>query len=272
LQPALIVIGVDFRTGSALVQEKFRIRDAGQQEALSSLALAEGIDEVLLIATCRRTEFLLWSNDPTLAADSVLRFLCAKYALQFCEWKYFYRLLDEMALAHIFQVTAGTDTLIGEPKGPVQLRDALEQAKRAGTTGRFLDAVVEKALGVARKLQSRGRASPAELDKFADAEAREFIHQLLNEKTIAAAAALRERLDQVCRQELDSFRQERGPFPKDVEQKLDAVTSRISRRMAGLLAHELKEPPENAKQELVSDFLDRLLRLETPQRELAGTK
>lgn len=272
MQPALIVIGVDFRSGSPPVQEKFRINDAGQQQALSSLAFAEGIDEALLIATCRRTEFLLWSNDPTLAADSVLRLLSAKYALQFCEWKYFYRLLDEVALTHVFRVTAGTDTLIGEPDGPAQLRESWEQAKRIGTSGRFLDAVVAKALAVAGKLQSRGKASPAELDKFADAESREFIHQLLNEKTIAAVAALRERLNQVCRQELDSFRQENGPFPKEVEQKLSAVTSRISRRMAGLLAHELKEPPENAKQELVNDFLDRLLRLETPQRELAGTK
>jgi AraC-like DNA-binding protein len=48
-----------------------------------------------VLATCNRTEFLLWASDVTLAANSVMRLLGSEYGLKLCEWKHFYRLLDE---------------------------------------------------------------------------------------------------------------------------------------------------------------------------------
>jgi hypothetical protein len=66
---------------------------------------------------------------------------------------------------------------------------------------------------------------------------------------ISAWVALRMRLDEICRQELDSFRQENGPFSKNQDEMLNAVMSRMTRRIAGSLARELKELPEKLEQE-----------------------
>jgi hypothetical protein len=52
--------------------------------------------------------------------------------------------------------------------------------------------------------------------------------------------ALRLRLDEICRQELESFRLEQGPFPKDQDHLIAAVGARITHKIAGSLARELK--------------------------------
>jgi glutamyl-tRNA reductase len=47
----------------------------------------------------------------------VLRFLTAEYDLKLCEWKHFYRLLDDAALLHIFRVASSLDSMaLGEPQ------------------------------------------------------------------------------------------------------------------------------------------------------------
>jgi len=56
--------------------------------------------------------------------------------------------------------------------------------------------------------------------------------------------ALRNRLDEICRQELESFRLEQGPFPKEQDRLIAAVGARITHKIAGSLARELKSVPE----------------------------
>jgi glutamyl-tRNA reductase len=89
---------------------------------------------------------------------------------------------------------------------------------------------------------------------------------------VPTIVALRLRLDEICRQELDSFRQENGPFPKDQDEMLTAMMSRITQRIAGSLARELKELPEKVEQEQITTALQRLFHLQTPESALAGTR
>jgi glutamyl-tRNA reductase len=113
------------------------------------------VEEVVVLATCNRTEFLLWASDASLAANSVLRFLSTGYSLKLCEWKHFYRLLDEAALLHIFRVASSLDSLVlGEPQIISQVKAAWAQAQKAGCTGRFLDAVLQKALTVSKRVRN----------------------------------------------------------------------------------------------------------------------
>jgi hypothetical protein len=52
--------------------------------------------------------------------------------------------------------------------------------------------------------------------------------------------ALRQRLDELCQQELQVLRKEFGPFTEDQDQALAALTTHITQRIAGSLARELK--------------------------------
>ncbi len=142
-----MVVGLNYRTAPVAVRERFWISEPRRCEALVHLSRAEGIEEVIVMATCNRTEFWLWATDITLAANSVMRLLGSDYGLKLCEWKHFYRLLDDAALLHIFRVASSLDSMVvGEPQVVSQVKDAWQQAQKVGTTSRFLDAVLQKAL------------------------------------------------------------------------------------------------------------------------------
>ena len=150
-----MVIGLNHRTAPVAVRERFWISESRRLEALQELVQAEGVEEVIVLATCNRTEFLLWASDPGLAANSVVRLLSSQYGLKLCEWKHFYRLLDEKALLHIFQVASSLDSMVlGEPQIVSQVKGAWQQAQKAGSTGRFLDAVLQKALTVSKRVRN----------------------------------------------------------------------------------------------------------------------
>jgi len=430
VEPTLMVVGLNYRTAPVAVRERFWINENRRYEALVQLSRAEGIDEVIVLATCNRTEFLLWASDVTLAANSVMRLLGAEYGLMLCEWKHFYRLLDEAALLHIFRVASSLDSMVvGEPQVVSQVKQAWQQAQKIGTTGRFLDAVIQKALTVSKRVRSetaignaavsipyaaveltrqifgtlenkkvlllgagkmselsargllnqgassvcvinrtlehatelaaklggtaipfeerwqhmsradiiisstscphtilsreeaenmtRGRkdtplvivdiAMPRDIDsevrevkgvflydlddlenvvdhnaherevaateaqKILQSEAQGFRRRLMAERVVPTIVALRERLDEICRQELDSFRNECGPFSVDQDEMLNAIMSRMTQRIAGSLARELKELPEKMEQEQMATALQRLFHLQAPKTAIAGT-
>jgi glutamyl-tRNA reductase len=435
LEPTLMVVGLNYRTAPVAVRERFWISESRRCEVLVQLARAEGIDEVIVLATCNRTEFLLWVNDITLAANSVMRLLGVEFGMMLCEWKHFYRLLDEAALMHIFRVASSLDSMvIGEPQIISQVKSAWQQAQKLGATGRFLDAVMQKALTVSKRVRTetaignaavaipyaaveltrkilgslegknvlllgagkmselsargllnhgassvcvinrtlehatelatkldgtavafedrwqhmahadviisstscphtilsrseaeilmherkaRGRNSDplvivdiamprdidsavrevkgiflydlddlenvvdrnaagrevaaAEAQKILEAEALGFRRKLMAERVVPTIVALRQRLNQICRQELDSFKQESGPFSPDQDEMLNAVMSRITQKIAGSLARELKEVPEKVEQEQMTAAVQRLFHLQSPERALAGT-
>lgn len=431
MEPTLAVIGLNFRTSPVATRERFWISEPRRDEAMLQLVSSEGIDEVIVLATCNRTEFILWANDVPIAANSVLRFLTHEYGLKLCEWSHFYRLMDDAALTHIFRVVSSLDSMVlGEPEITGQVKEAWSQGQKAGTTGRFLDAVMQKAMTVsmrvrtdtaigsgavsvpyasvqllkevlgelsgrevlligagkmselaARYLMNAGArhmkvinrtfanaevlackfkatavpyqdylehlktadvvvsstacphfvvtrrdaedvaharerrpmvmidlAVPRDIEpgvrdiegihlfdmddleqvvqqntreqlvaaegaeKIVGAEVGGFRRKLMAERVVPTIVALRLRLEEVCRQELETLRQEFGPFTEDQNQVLTALTAHITQRIAGSLARELKELPERNEQDVLASALTRLFHLEQPEMAAAGTK
>jgi len=108
-------------------------------------------------------------------------------------------------------------------------------------------------------------------EKIVNEELTGFRRKLQAERVVPTIVALRKRLDEICRQELDSFKHECGPFSRDQDHMLEEVTQRITRRISGFLARELKETPEKVDQEQMTAVVQRLFHLETPEQALAGT-
>src|ERR1039458_7521853 len=186
-----MVVGLNYRTAPVAVRERFWISENRRCEALVQLSRAEGIEEVIVMATCNRTEFWLWANDVTLTANSVMRLLGSEYGLKLCEWKHFYRLLDEAALLHIFRVASRLDSMVvGEPQVVSQVKEAWKQAQKGGATGRFLDAVVQKALAVSARVRSETAIGNAAVSiPYAAVElARQIFGTLENKKVLLLGA------------------------------------------------------------------------------------
>lgn len=426
-----MVIGLNHRTAPLAMRERFWISENRRYEVLQELKAAEGIEEVVVLSTCCRTEFLVWASEPTQAANSILYFLSTEYGLKLSEWEHFYRLLDESAVSHIFRVTSGLDSLVlGEPQIVLQVRAAVEQARTVGASGPFLAAVVEKSLSVSDRVRQQtavgglavsiamaafdlarqtfgsldGRkvlllgtgkmseqsarymvesgagsvvvidqsatraqelaeklgggwatladrwkcmlqadivisatgcphvvltreeaeriamernrvalvildigmprdvepdvrrvdgillydlegleravkghveerlAAAADAEKIVVAEAQAFRGKLEAETVVPTIVALRQRLNQICRQELESFIEERGPFSREQDHALHAITSQVIQKIASSLARELKDLPEKEEQEKMTAAVTRLFHLEPPRRALAGTR
>jgi len=115
------------------------------------------------------------------------------------------------------------------------------------------------------------QAAAADAQRIVAAEVQGFRRKVLAEHVMPTAVALRQRLDEICRQELDSYRKECGPFSKDQEAMLLAATSRLTQRIAGSLTRELKEVPEKVQQEQMTAAVLRLFHLNLPDPALAGS-
>jgi glutamyl-tRNA reductase len=95
--------------------------------------------------------------------------------------------------------------------------------------------------------RSSPRAGEREAEQIVLAEVQGFRQELMADHAASELTALRLRLDEICRQELESFRLEQGPFPKDQDQLIAAVSARITHKIAGSLAKEWKGHPEPRK-------------------------
>lgn len=426
-----MVIGLNHRTAPLAMRERFCIGENRRYEVLRQLKSAEGIEEVAVLSTRCRMEFIVWASEPTLAANSLLQFLSSDCGLKLSEWQHFYRLLDEAALAHIFRVTAGLDSLfLGEPQVVSQVESAWQQARTVGAAGPFLNSTLSKALEVSLKVRSetaigklavsiptaalvlareifgtlenrrvlllgtdeiceqsvrymmghgagsvvvvdqspararemaeklggteaplserwkclvradivitatgcphvvltreeaeriaeeRNRvalvvldigmprdvdpdvrrvdgillydlegleravqnkteeqdAATVEADKIVAEEVQAFRIQMQAQSTVPTIVALRQRLEEICRQELESFTEDRGPFTREQDQSLHAITQQVIQKIASSLARELKEVPEKEEQERMTAALTRLFHLASPKQALAGTR
>ena len=425
-----MVVGLNHRTAPLAMRERFWLGENRRYEALRRLRDAEGVEEVLVLSTCCRTEFLLWAGEPTLAANSLVNYLSGALGLKLSEWEHFYRRLDESALTHIFRFACGLDSpRLCESEMALQLKAACEQARTAAAAGRYLNAVVEKALSVSEQVcketgigklpitvpcavldlvrrifgtldgrkvlllgagktsensarlladtgagpvvvidQSPARAgevaqrlagkaaaladrwqsllgadivisasgcphfiltreeaeriaaernrvalvivdigmprdidpevrrvdgillydmdsldhtvenhtgeraaATAQAEKIVAAQVQAFRGKLA-ESGIPTSVALRRCLEDLCRQEMESFTRDRGPFTREQDQLLHAITAQVSQKIASSLACELKELTDKDEQERASAVVARLFHLDASRQELAGNR
>lgn len=168
-----MVIGVSCGTAPVSIRERFCIREDRRADALQQLSQAEGIDEVVVLATSQRTEFLLWTRDAFAASSSVLSFLTRDYGLRRDDWGHFYRKLDRTALEHLLHLLSGLEPG-SEPEMMAQAKSAWALAQRLGASKCFLDSAMQKSFNFAERLRpmaaGQGRAILADVAKRLYAE------------------------------------------------------------------------------------------------------
>jgi glutamyl-tRNA reductase len=129
--------------------------------------------------------------------------------------------------------------------------------------------------GLERAVRDSGAERPvaaAEAEKIIAAEVQAFRGQLRAQAVVPNInVALRHRLDEICRQELESFIAERGPFSREQDQSIHAITEQVIQKIASSLARELKELPVKEEQERMTAAVTRLFHL-SPEAASAGTR
>lgn len=115
------------------------------------------------------------------------------------------------------------------------------------------------------------RAITAEGENIIAVEVAAFGKRLNADAGAPTTMNLRRRLDELCRQELDSFLEERGPFSREQDRNLHAITGQLTQKIASFLAQELRDVQEKEEQERMTSAISRLFHLDSPHEAIAGT-
>jgi glutamyl-tRNA reductase len=157
---ALIVVGINHRGASLEIRERIAYRASEIGDALTALRDASSAREAVLLSTCNRTEFYFVEGD-TDAAPSAWAALSARLGDEASGYGYVRR--DRDAVAHLFRVASGLDSMVlGEAQIHGQVRDAWEACR--AHSGPVLNRLFQTSLLVAGRVRNetsvaRGAAS-----------------------------------------------------------------------------------------------------------------
>jgi glutamyl-tRNA reductase len=189
---SFVVVGVNHRTVPLPLLERVTVPPALVAKALENLAGREHLVEVALLSTCNRTEVYAWCTKFHPSVSDVGEFLAEHSGLPASDLAdHVYSYYDEAAVAHLFGVAAGVDSVIlGEGEILGQVREALKVAEHEGTAGQALGRIFRHAIEVGKRSRaetgiSRGAVS---LSSAAVALAAEHLGSLFERRVLVLGA------------------------------------------------------------------------------------
>lgn len=157
---AVIVVGINHRGASLEIRERIAYASSEVGNALSELRDASSAHETVLLSTCNRTELYFVEGDADVV-PAAWAALSARLGDDASGYGYVRR--DRDAVAHLFRVTSGLDSMVlGEAQIHGQVRDAWEECR--AYSGPVLNRLFQTALSVAGRVRNetsvaRGAAS-----------------------------------------------------------------------------------------------------------------
>jgi glutamyl-tRNA reductase len=153
---SLVVVGLNHRTAEVALLEQITVQPSGLAKALHALVEREYLAEVVLLSTCNRTEVYARTTRFHPGIDDVRQFLADHSGMDadaLAAQLYTYH--DEAAVAHLFGVAAGLDSMIiGEGEILGQVREAWRAAEKAGTLGPPLSRTFRHAVEVGKRART----------------------------------------------------------------------------------------------------------------------
>jgi glutamyl-tRNA reductase len=163
---SVLVVGVSHKTAPVAVLERLAMDRDGQTKLVHAVASAEHVSEATALATCNRIEIYAEVDRFHGSVEAVSRMLC-ELADERPEdiVPYLYVHYDDGAVAHLFHVVAGLDSMVvGEGQILGQAREALRLGQECGTLGSSLNALFQQALRVGKRVHAEtdiDRAAPS---------------------------------------------------------------------------------------------------------------
>jgi glutamyl-tRNA reductase len=150
---SLVVVGLNYRTVPVELLERMAVPSAALPKALDALMAREHLAEVVLLSTCNRTEVYARTTMFHPGVDDVRHFLADLADLDpDAVTEMIYTFHEDAAVAHLFAVAAGLDSMIiGEHEILGQVREAWQVAEREATTGPLLSRTFRQAVEVGKR-------------------------------------------------------------------------------------------------------------------------
>src|SRR5690606_6767614 len=182
---SICLFGINHKTADVSIRERFAIAETQYAEKIQELIKHPAIDAVVILSTCNRTEYYL-------SVKSVQAFRHYYHELFGSETdpEVIYHYSDAKAVAHLFAVTAGIDSLvIGETQIQGQVKSAFDKAKSIRIDS-ALDKLFQMAFKAAKSVRSDteiGR-NPVSVAHCAVQLGRQIFGDLKNQKLLVVGA------------------------------------------------------------------------------------
>ena len=155
----LICLAVDYHTADVATRERFHVAEQRLGEMYSAL-LGGGVNEIVLVSTCNRTEMYVWTDsNGQLALDSAMDHLTTVWMHDADHRKALrlslnVRVGDEVG-RHLLRLAAGLESqILGDGQILGQVRSSYRTACEMNTVGPMLHRLFEIALRTGRRVQS----------------------------------------------------------------------------------------------------------------------
>ncbi len=149
------LFGMNHVSAPLEVRERVTFDPGDLETADRRLREVAGVREAMILSTCNRTEILV-SAPPEATDRALCHWLAAERSIGEDDLdRHCYLHTDDQAIRHLFRTASSLDSMVvGEAQILGQVKEAYASAVRAGTVGPVLDALMQKAFSVAKKVRS----------------------------------------------------------------------------------------------------------------------
>jgi glutamyl-tRNA reductase len=163
---SVLVVGVSHRSAPVSVLERLALDPDGVSKLVADLLESAHVSEATVVSTCNRVEVYAEVDRFHGSVEDVSATLAARAGESRAEVApHLYVHFDEGAVAHLFAVAAGLDSMVvGESQILGQVREALRRGQDDGSVGSALNVLFQQALRVGKRAHAEtdiDRAGPS---------------------------------------------------------------------------------------------------------------
>jgi glutamyl-tRNA reductase len=155
----LFTVGISHHTAPIEVREKVAIARSEYADRARELCALPGVEEVVILGTCNRTEIYCLSTAE--GKQALVDWIHRINDLSSGELdQHLYNHEGEAAARHLVRVASGLDSLvIGETQILGQLKEAWQQAHESGSLGKVLDRLFQHTFNAAKTIRTQSGIS-----------------------------------------------------------------------------------------------------------------
>ena len=152
----IYMAGMSHKVAEIAIREKFYIPMDVKTSALSN----SPFDELLILATCNRTEIYA-ASDREIAEEELVRYVCGLAGQDYDGFaKFFYFKAGDEVAHHVMNVCAGLDSVaVGEDQILHQIGRAYETAHQLNATGNTLNKLFQGAIHTTKRIKTETNLS-----------------------------------------------------------------------------------------------------------------
>lgn len=152
----IYMAGMSHKVAEIAIREKFYIPMDVKTSALSE----SPFDELLILATCNRTEVYV-ASDREIGEAELVRYVCGLAHQEYDDFaKFFYFKSGEDVVHHVMNVCAGLDSVaVGEDQILHQIGRAYETAHQLNATGNTLNKLFQGAIHTTKRIKTETNLS-----------------------------------------------------------------------------------------------------------------